>query len=488
MTSEPEFALADESLMSLPAYVLAERIRSRFVSPVEAVDAALSRIDRLNPNYNAYLTVCHDEARAAAKAAEGAVTSGADIGPLHGLPISIKDLLYTKGIRSTGGSLAYAEFTPEFDAPLVARLRTAGAIIIGKTNTPEFGVIPTTENRLGDPCRNPWNPARTTGGSSGGAAASSALGLGSMHVGTDGGGSIRIPASLCGVFGIKPTLGRVPPYTKEWGGYGGWPTLSQAGPIARNVKDAGLMLDVISGPEPGDPFAIPPADGSFVPGNVDNLGLKIAWSPDLGWAAVDPEVREICAKAALAFQDLGCEVDEAHPDVEGSSIIGTFGPLAAGADAAAHDGLLEEHGDQLTDYAKRFLEFGAKVTASQYVLAEQRRVAIWRAFDEFLSRYDLLLTPTLATAAFPIGEQPSTIDGQETTGNSWSPFTAIFNLTGQPAASMPCGWTAAGLPVGLHIIARAFRERTILRAAQAYSQAHPWDHRWPPDADEDTKA
>ena len=475
--------MADHSLMAMPASELAERIRDRSVSPVEAVDAALARIDELNPRYNAYLTVCHDGARAGAKVAERAITNGDELGPLHGVPVSVKDLLYTKGIRSTGGSLVYQDFIPDTDAPLVARLRDAGAIIIGKTNTPEFGIIPTTENRLGEPCRNPWDSTRTTGGSSGGAAASAALGLGSLHIGSDGGGSIRIPSSLCGVFGIKPTLGRVPPYTKEWGGYGGWPTLSQAGPIARSVDDAALLLDVIAGPEPGDPFAIPPAPGSFRPRTTEQLGLKVAWSPDLGWAAVDPEIRAICEAAARCFQDLGCQVEEADPGVAGDALLAAFGPIAAGGDAAIHEELLAEHQSDLTDYTERFLRGGLKVSAARYVRAEQTRTAIWQAFDEFLSRYDLLLTPTLATAAFPIGEPPTSIDGVEARGNAWTPFTMMCNLTGQPAASVPCGWTSQALPVGLHVISRAFREKLIFQAARSFEEAHPWADRWPADAE-----
>jgi len=469
--------------MSLPATVLAERIRKRDVSPVEAVDEALARIDRLNPTYNAYLTVCHDEARAAAKAAEGALSRDDEVGPLHGVPISVKDLLYTKGIRSTGGSLVYKDFVPEVDTPLVTRIREAGAIIVGKTNTPEFGVIPTTENRLGEPCRNPWDPERTSGGSSGGAAVAAALGLGSLHIGTDGGGSVRIPASCCGVFGIKPTNGRVPPYTHQWGGYGGWPSLSQAGPIARTVADAALLLDVIAGPAGGDPFAIPKYSGSLMPRERDKLGLKIAWSPDLGFAAVDPEVRKLCESAARAFEDLGCDVEEADIKIDPGQAARAFAPIAMGADLAVHQELLDHHADKLTDYARNFLTAAREVTAARYVQAEQERVAIWQTFDGLLSRYDLLLTPTLATPAFPIGQPPTEVDGREVRPTATTQFTMIFNLTGQPAASVPCGFTSGGLPVGLHMIARAFRERTLLEAAQAYSNARPWGGDWPPDSE-----
>jgi aspartyl-tRNA(Asn)/glutamyl-tRNA(Gln) amidotransferase subunit A len=208
----------------------------------------------------------------------------------------------------------------------------------------------------------------------------------------------------------------------------------------------------------------------------------VAWTPDFGWATVDPEVRKICEAAALAFGDLGCDVDEAHPEVDESAIARAFLPLAAAGDAAVHGGLLGEQRGLLTDYAAQFLEAGTKVTAIQYVQAEQQRVRLWQTFDEFLARYDLLLTPVLATPAFPIGRPPTTIDGKKVRPMAWTPFTMICNLTGQPAASLPCGRTSAGLPVGLHMIARAFRERTILEAALAFQRAHPWQDEWPEEA------
>ena len=459
---------------------LIDALKRRELSAVEAVSAALDRIERLNGTCNAFLTVCRDEALTAAKQADAAAQAGDDLGPLHGLPVSVKDLLYTAGVRTSGGSLLYEQFVPDRDAPVVARLKAAGAIVLGKTNTPEFGVIPTTENRLGPPCRNPWDSERTTGGSSGGAGAAAALGLGSLHLGTDGGGSIRIPASFCGVFGLKPTTGRVPPYTKDWGGFGAWPTLSQAGPMTRFVEDAALMLDVIAGPEPGDPFALPPPTASFQPRPKDRLRLKVAWSPDLGFATVDPEVRAITEDAARAFQELGCEVEEAAPEIDDASLTAAFLPIAASGDAAAHGHLLEEGADRLCEYSRLFLEAGRKVRGEEYVKAEQQRIRIWRVFDQFLSRYDLLLTPVLAVPAFPIGEAPTAIDGREVRPFGWTPFTMICNLTGQPAASVPAGWTAGGLPVGLHVIARAFRERLILEAALAFQQARPWQHRLPP--------
>lgn len=476
--------MSNDELHYLPAGELAAAIWQRDVSPVDAVDAALKRIERLNGTCNAFLTVREEEARAEAKQAEEAVVRGGELGPLHGVPISMKDLLYTAGLRTTGGSLTSESFVPDRDTPLVERLRQSGAIILGKTNTPEFGLMTTTENRLGPPCRNPWDPTRTSGGSSGGAGAAAALGMGNLHVGTDGGGSIRIPASLCGVFGLKPTIGRVPPYTKQWGGFGAWPTFAQAGPMTRTVLDAALLLDVIAGPAKGDPSALPAPARSFRPIGKERLGLKVAWSADLGFATVDPEVRALTEAAALRFRDLGCEVEEATPELDDGAIAGTFVSIAAPDEVAAHGALLEKQEDKLCDYTVRFLRAGENITADQRVEAQRKRTELWRTMDSFLSRYDLLLTPALATAAFPIDEPPATIDGREVRPGAWSPFLMISNLTGQPAASIPCGWTSAGLPVGLQMISRAFREELILEAAYAFERAQPWGERRPPISDD----
>jgi aspartyl-tRNA(Asn)/glutamyl-tRNA(Gln) amidotransferase subunit A len=472
--------MTDAAFALQPATELAAAIRKREVSPVETTAAALERIGALNPHYNAYLTVCADEATAAAKDAEAAVARAGDLGALHGVPVSVKDLMYTKGVRSTGGSLIFEDFVPDRDAPLVRRLRAAGAIILGKTNTPEFGISATTENKLGPPCRNPWDPARTSGGSSGGAGVAAATGMGSLHIGSDGGGSIRIPSSLCGVFGIKPTVGRIPQYTREWGGYGSWPTLSQAGPMARTVEDAALLLDVLAGPEPGDPFALPATD-SFAPRQTGRLGLRVAWTPDMSWAAIDPEVRGICEAAARRFADLGCEVEEATPQIEEAALGATFLTIAGPGDTAVWGELLDGNRDKLAPYTINMMEGSQRITGANYVKAERQRMAFWRECDAFLATYDLLLMPTLATPAFPIGQPPDEIDGRAVNPFSWTPFTMLFNLTGQPAASLPAGWTAGGLPVGLHVIARAFRERTIIDAAYAYQQAFPWQDRRPPE-------
>jgi aspartyl-tRNA(Asn)/glutamyl-tRNA(Gln) amidotransferase subunit A len=273
----------------------------------------------------------------------------------------------------------------------------------------------------------------------------------------------------------------VPTYNEYWGGFGAWPSLAQAGPMTRSVDDAALMLDVLAGPEAGDPFALPAPKESFRPQPRERLGLRVAWSPTMGWATVDPEVRAIAEAAARRFAELGCEVEEAAPALEYGTVVGAFAVLASASDAAAYGELLDSRPDDLCDYTRDFMQIGRSVTGEQYVKAERLRVQVWQAMDGFLSRYDLLLTPAVATPPFPIGEPPAVIDGEQLRPFAWTPFTTAANLSGQPAASLPCGWTKDGLPVGLQVMARAFRERTILEAALAFERAQPWAERRPPE-------
>ena len=292
---------------------------------------------------------------------------------------------------------------------------------------------------------------------------------GPIALGSDGGGSIRIPASFCGIFGIKPTYGRVPRNA------GGWSTFTHRGPMSRTVSDAALMLDVMQGHEPGDPFSIADYPGSFL-GEVDRgvTGLRVGWSADLGYALVDPEVRAICERAARRFEDLGCVVEEAHPGFANPNADRTFITLAAAADAVWLEALTPEQMAEVGDAARLFLELGSKTTGPDYVRANERRMALWQATQRFHETYDLLLTPTLSVTAFPIGDPPKTIAGSDYAPLAWSPFTAPFNLTGQPAASVPCGVDARGLPVGLHIVGRAYEDSLVLRAARAFEQLQPW--------------
>lgn len=469
--------MSSDDLAFMPAATMAAAIRSRKLSPVEATGAILERIEKLNPRFNAYLTVDHEGATQAARRAEQAVADGKPLGPLHGVPVSIKDLTCTRGLRTTFGSLLDRDHVPDHDAGFVERLRAAGAIILGKTNTPEKGLIGTTENRLGEPCRNPWNPERTTGGSSGGAASAVAAGLGPLAQGSDGGGSIRIPSGFCGVFGLKPTFGRVASHTD----FGGWPTLSATGPITRTVADAALMLDVMAGPHPEDIYSLPAPRRPFRRAMKGDLqGVRVAWTADMGYAAVNPEVRRIAEAAARRFADFGCIVEEDHPGIEDPTASRSFIDLAAPYSAASFEGMSAEQEALLTQYAVAFRDYGRRVTGVQHVQANWSRWVLWTRLRDFFQRYDLLLTPMLAEPAFPIGREPRVIDGRPVSPFGWSPFTTPFNLSGQPAASVPCGWSADGLPVGLQIVGRPFDEATVLRAAAAFEAAQPWRQRRPP--------
>lgn len=465
--------MSGSDLAFTPALELAALIRRKEVSPVELVDLFLDRIERLNPQLNAYLTVAGDQAREAAKAAEAAPAGDR---PLHGVPVSIKDLHFTQGIRTTNGSAAYADFVPDHDHVVVERLKAAGAIILGKTNTSEFGQSSTTENRLGDDCRNPWDTSRTTAGSSGGAGASVAAGLGPLAVGSDGGGSVRNPAAFCGVFGIKATFGRVPNY----GALGGMPIFSHTGPLTRTVRDAALMLNVMAGPDRRDPLAIrEPAPDVLAALNQPGRRGKVAFSPNLGGAPIHPEVRKAFEGAVQVFSDLGYLVEEAGPPVPEPARI--FGPIVCVDEYSAIGHLLDEQADLLMPYVKSTLEVGRDLPAYKYARALRHLDHFRAGVAEFFEGYDLLLTPMNAVPAFPVGQRPAEIDGQPV-DKLWGafPFSMPFNLTGQPAASVPCGFSSDGLPIGLHIVGRLRDEISVFQAAAAFEEARPWADRRPP--------
>ena len=462
-----------------PAWQLRDWVAQQQVSPVELVELYLRRIEALNPKLNAFLTICADEALAEARAAEEAVVQGRSLGPLHGVPVPIKDLAQTRGIRTTRGSLVFRDYVPDTDEPMVERIREAGAIILGKTNTPEFGHRGTTENLLGDPCRNPWDLERTSGGSSGGAAAAVAAGLCPLAQGSDGGGSIRIPASFCGVYGIKPTAGRVPrPYRAP----GGWNVISQSGPLSRTVRDAAMLLQVMSGPHADDALSItePPPDFlEALSGGIS--GLRIAWSPDLGGIPVDPEVRAKAEEGTRAFSELGAGVEETDFTLDGDLARGTFKTIFLSDMDATFGRLLDRQPELLMPSMRAWLEEAREWPAAR--LARALRDLEWhRARMEALFReYDLLLTPTMAVPAFPVEQWPQEIGGVPVDGLwAFNPFCYLFNMTGQPAASIPCGFSSEGLPIGLHIVGRKGDEVTVLRASAAFEEARPWAHLRPP--------
>ncbi|MBI4609114.1 MAG: amidase [Candidatus Rokubacteria bacterium] len=466
--------MQNDELCYMSATELAEAIRTRTLSPLDVTKAILARIEQVNPKVNAYCTVVAEAALAEARHAEAAVMQGRALGPLHGVPISFKDLTPTAGIRTTFGSKIFEHHVPQEDAPVVERARRAGAILLGKTNTPEFGCKGVTDNLIFGHTRNPWMLDRIAGGSSGGAAAALAAGLGPLAEGSDLGGSIRIPASCCGVVGLKPSVGRVPRYPSP----NAWTVFSVLGPMARTVRDAALLLSVMVGPDDRDPQSLPATGEEFARAAEGEIrGLRLAWSPDLGYAAVDGEVKQLCEAAAKTFATLGCSVEEAHPGFEDPEPI--FLDLTAPVRAAALRSYLAEWQDQMDPILVERIAHADRLTAVEYEKAVHRRTAFWQIVRRFFERHDLLLTPTIATPPRPLESPPPTEIGGRHVDSPMAriAFTYPFNLTAQPAMSVPCGWTADGLPVGLQIVGRRFAEATVLRAAAAFEAASPWAHR-----------
>ena len=468
----------DRDLAFAPATELRGLVADKRISPMELTELYLDRIDRFDPTLNAYLTVDAEGAIEAARQAEQAVARGDELGPLHGVPISIKDLQITKGLRTTSGSSIFRDRVPTEDSIAVERIRAAGAVILGKTNTPEFGLLGVTVNKLGGPCRNPWNPDRTTGGSSGGAAAATAAGLCALSEGSDGGGSIRIPSSFCGIFGIKPTQGRVPKYAGA-----GLPMVanhfSQSGPMTRNVRDAAVLLEILAGYDRRDPSSmrepVPDLVGALDRG-VENLA--VGWSPDYGYAPVDPDVLTVCRSALDGLRDAGCEIGDSDLVLE--SPFDAFQPLFATMAFTSYGSFLD--GD-LTDYARDTIERGASVSGSEYALALGRMDLIRSSIEEQLGRFDLLASPTLAVPAFDAGgplDTVSEIAGKEV--DPWwgyFPFTFPINMAGLPAVSVPAGFSDDGLPVGLQLVGRRGSEEMLVAVSAALEQARPWAHHRP---------
>jgi aspartyl-tRNA(Asn)/glutamyl-tRNA(Gln) amidotransferase subunit A len=468
-------AMSPTDLCWLPATEMAAAIRARQLSPLELIDALMSRIHHLNPALNAYCTLTEEAARQAARAAEAAVLRGDELGCLHGVPVSIKDLLFTSGVRTMRGSRIYEHFVPDQDAPSVAKLKASGAIVLGKTTTPEFGWKGATDSPVTGVSRNPWNRTRSCGGSSGGAAAAVAASIGPLAVGTDGAGSIRIPACFCGIVGLKPSRGRVAVYPPSAVGF-----LSHAGPMARTVRDAALMLQAMAGPDERDLGSLP-ADATAYLLECEKAvrGLRVAWSVDLGYAPVEPEIARICASAAQVFaSDLGCVVEEAAPGFRDP--VQSLQILWASGLAAALGPYLPQWGDQMDPGLVELIRSAEALSASDYAAAVMERDALWDHVQHFFARYDLLLTPTMPTTAFAAGVAiPTVVAGRPTTGFGYTPFTFPFNMTGQPAITVPCGVAADGMPVGLHIVGRRFADTTVLQAAAAFETARPWADRMP---------
>ncbi|MEV6117643.1 amidase family protein [Streptomyces sp. NPDC052109] len=457
-------------LWELTASMQARGVREGTFSAEELMRSVLDRIAQTNPQVNAFCTL-NEHALEEARAADRALTRADVIGPLHGVPFSVKDLIPTAGLRTTLGSTAYADWIPSHDDVSVERMRAAGALLVGKTNTRELGYGVVTDNELFGPTRNPRKLACTAGGSSGGSAAAVAGGMGSISLGNDGGGSLRVPAALCGVFTLKPTFGVVPLYPScrlpTRAGLGSWETLESVGPITRTVEDTALVLETIAGFDQRDRHSIPTDIRGLTARLDDGVNrLRIAWSPRLRQADVDPELIELTTRAvnALDRAGLGCEVAAADPPIGDVHELrkAFYATVARDSDLT---GLRELAGRYRVSQDIQEL-VGKDWTAEMFTWAATRRQTLYDAVQSFMADWDLLLTPTTATAAFPIGMR----NPAESAGRDWSPFAFPFNLTGQPAASVPIGTTIDGRPVGLQIVGRRLADATVLKAARAFER------------------
>ncbi len=474
--------MADRDLCFTPATTLVPLIARGTVSPLEVVQAVLARIETVNPRRNAYCTVAAEQAlEAATKATSAARRRSARLGALHGVPVSIKDLTQTKGIRTTWGSKIFEHHVPVEDALVVARLKAAGAIVLGKTNTPEFGAGANTFNAVFGVTRNPWNPALTCAGSSGGAAVALATGLGPLAHGTDLGGSLRLPAAFCGVVGFRTSPGLVPVHPAPLA----WDPWSVNGPMARTVGDTALMLSVIAGADARAPlsYAVNPRAFLDAVRRPSVRGLRVAWGGDLGVTPVDHEVQAITRQAADVFRRLGARLEDAHPDFAGLREI-----VAASRGAS----MVARHADKLPQWRAAMqenlvknIEQGLALTPTQIGQGERLRTELWDRVRTFQERYDLILTPTTAVPPFPVEWRsgPKEINGQPMESYvDWAMLTYAFTVVGLPAISVPAGFTKSGLPVGLQIAGRWRDEAGVLRAAAAFEAAQPWADRRPPEA------
>ena len=458
-------------LTQLTATELIQLYRTGQASPVEAMQQVLERVERVDPILNAFILVDADAGMDAARVSEARWmahrATGAPVGAVEGVPTSIKDILWTKGWPTLRGSRAINPDQPwEEDAPSVGRLRAAGAAMFGKTTTPEFGCKAETNSPLTGISRNPWDPTKTPGGSSGGTAAAVAAGLGPLSMGTDGAGSVRIPAAFCGNVGMKASFGRVPAYPLSPFG-----TVAHVGPHTMSVTDCALLMNVVAQPDPRDWMSLPYDRVDYLEGLDTGIrGLRVAYSPTLGYADVDPEVAALVDAAVRELEALGAIVDQVDPGFEDPLDISTG--LWFVASKTVYDSLGPE-GQAVTDpdFAAQAAQ-GAEFSAQDVQLLTLKRNALGTSMRLFMTQYDVLVTPAVAIPAFearPAGAVPMTPESML----SWTPFSYPFNLTQQPAITVPCGLTSAGLPVGLQIVGRAHDDVTVLRAARAYESAHP---------------
>ncbi len=460
-----------DELTMLSAAQMVELVRRRQCSCTELMLAHLARIERLDPTINAFCTLVPDQALEAARQADTDIARGHPIRPLEGLPIALKDLTSTRGVRTTRGSRLFADHIPTTDSVIVQRMKAAGGIIVGKTNTPEFGHKGDTDNLLFGPTRNPWRTSHSAGGSSGGSAAAVAAAMVPLAEGSDGAGSIRIPASLCGVFGFKPSFGRVPDVA---GAFSSHTPFFHNGPLARSVRDAAMLYDVMAGEDASQPFSVPSDRPVLERLETDIRGLRIAFSPDLGYFPISAEVEAACEKAIAVFEALGCEVTRL-PSCFDESLEAHFMVLWLTKMAGLFGHLEREQLALLEPKVQELIERGLSLGIRDVGKANLAREHLWNQLFEIHRQHDLLICPTTAIPAFPLDDgPPSTIQGRPVDPLIGWFLTYPFNMTGNPAASLPCGFSSDGLPIGLQLIGRRLDDLRVLQASRAFERAAPW--------------
>jgi aspartyl-tRNA(Asn)/glutamyl-tRNA(Gln) amidotransferase subunit A len=478
--------VTDRKAAYLSAIELAARLRAREISAVEITTEALARIEASQPTLNAFMTICRDQAIAAAHEVDARLARGEDVGPLHGVPVSVKDIINTAGIRTTWGSRLMAENVPDADAVAVARLKKAGAIIIGKTTTSEFAHKLMTDAPLFGVTRNPWSLHYTPGGSSGGSAVAVAAGLGPLSLATDAGASTRLPAACTGIVGLKPTLGMIP-HNQVPDGFNNFIHL---GLMGRTVRDVALMLDVLAGAHPSDPYTLaapaPHATASIEDGLRRGFaGIRVGWRALAGNPQLDTQVRSACEEAVEVFRSLGCTVDVLDDPIENAEPAWRI--LQQSNWAARFYSRIDEIAKDLDPSFVEGIRAGGAYTGQQLLQATYKRTQHFRTVQGWFANHDLILTPTASRPPLPAEHRaldPITVNGVDVGDmrQSWVSYLNLFDLTGHPAVSVPCGWTTEGLPIGLQIVGRWHQDGAVLAAAAALERARPWADRVPPHA------
>ena len=478
----------DRDLMMLPGWKQRDMVVGGDISSRELVEASLRRVDALDDRLHAFVTVDSEGALAAADAVDAAVRQASDpsaeLGPLHGVPISIKDLEPTRGLRTTMGSVVFKDWVPDYDSVVVERVRASGAVIVGKTNTPEFGNLGETYTKIAPTCNNPWDVTRIPGGSSGGGAAAVASAMTSIATGSDGGGSTRGPSAFCGLSGIKATHGRVP----RFGGVAR-PAVnltSGSGPITRHVRDTAILLQVLSGYDSRDPISLRGPVPDFIGGLGDGIrGLRIGYGIEFGFAVADPDVDAAVREGVSVLEGLGANVEEAPIRFEPQPAEFFYSVWAANH-IAMYGHLVDEHHDDLMPYTARLNDIGSQITGGEYATSLRHADELRSRLADYFEEFDLLVLPTTYVTAYKHRTPPDTVGGLPVlTSKHGSPYgvaplTMAFNISWNPAVSVPCGFDRDGLPIGLQIVGHLGDDATVLRTAAAFEEARPWADKLPP--------